>query len=601
MKNVKTFFSMFGKLVRILDGKQKRDGIILLFLLLVVSLLEMLGVGVIVPFIVSMLEPEKIMNSQYVAPVAAWLQITDYSHLMYIISGGIIVIYVVKNAFILYVNYYQSRYRNRLEKDLNVKMLSSYMKHPYTFFLRTNSADIIRGVNNDIVNVAAVVDGYSSILAEGLTCMVIGVLLVCLNPFMALSLLAIAGITAVVIIMGFKGITGRCGVRTREAFAEKFKHMNQAVHGIKEISVAQRRAYFVQQFEASAQMAADSNTTYLWISKAPSRLIETVFIGSLLIVVTVSYGMAGNNLEFVTALGAIGIAAVRILPSVSTLTNAMNGLVYMRPSLEAAYDNLMEADRYQQTVADAEAGASERIDFASRIQVNQISWRYGDSLPLVLENLDLEVCKGESVALIGESGAGKSTLADILLGLLRPESGSVTVDGVDIFSMQTGWSKMIGYVPQLVFLIDDTIRRNIAFGLPEEEIEDEKVWHALEQAQMRTVVENMEEGLDAIVGERGIKLSGGQRQRIAIARALYHDPDILILDEATSALDTDTESAVMEAIDALQGKKTLIIIAHRLSTIQNCDRVYEIRAGKAYLKKAAEVFEEEKHVFRHHC
>ncbi len=587
MKNVKTFFSMFGKLVQILNRKQRRDGIILFFLLMIVSMLEMLGVGVIVPLIITMLEPEKIMTNQYMTPIIYLFQITDYRQIMYVVSGGIIVIYIMKNAFILYVNYYQSRYRNRLEKDLNVKMLASYMKQPYTFFLRTNSAEIIRGVNSDITNVASVVDSYSSILAEGLTCMVIGIFLVCMNPFMALSLLAVAGITALVIIMGFKGITGRCGTQTREAFAEKFKHMNQAVNGIKEISVAHRKPYFVQQFADSAQKAAESNTTYLWISKTPSRLIETVFIGSLLIVVTVSYGTAGNNLEFVTSLGAIGIAAVRILPSVSTLTNAMNGLVYMRPSLEAAYDSLMEADRYQHLAEEIEPEEIERkvIKFCSRIEVNRIFWRYQDNLPLVLEALDLEICKGESVALIGESGAGKSTLADILLGLLKPERGSVTVDGTDIFSMQSSWSKMIGYVPQMVFLIDDTIRRNIAFGIPEQEIEDEKVWHALEQAQMRSVVENMEGGLDAIVGERGIKLSGGQRQRIAIARALYHDPDILILDEATSALDTDTESAVMEAIDALQGRKTLVIIAHRLSTIQNCDKVYEIKDKKAFLVK----------------
>lgn len=584
MKNVKTFFSMFGKLVQILNRKQRRDGIILFFLLMIVSMLEMLGVGVIVPFIITMLEPEKIMTNQYMAPIIDLFQITDYRQFMYVVSGGIIVIYVAKNVFILYVNYYQSRYRNRLEKDLNVKMLSSYMKRPYTFFLQTNSAEIIRGVNSDIANVASVVDGYFSILAEGLTCLVIGVFLICMNPFMALSLLAVAGITAFGIIMGFKEVTGRCGVRTREAFAEKFKNMNQAVDGIKEISVAHRKLYFIQKFADSAQMAADNNTTYLCISKAPNRLIETVFIASLLLVVTVSYGAAGNNLEFVTALGAIGIAAVRILPSVSTLTNAMNGLVYMRPSLEAAYDNLMEAEKYQQMTENVEADVPEKIRFCTKIEMNQVTWRYQDNLPLVLESLNLEICKGESVALIGESGSGKSTLADILLGLLKPERGTVTVDDTDIFSIQSSWSKMIGYVPQMVFLIDDTIRRNIAFGIPEQEIEDKKVWHALEQAQMRSVVENMEGGLDAIVGERGIKLSGGQRQRIAIARALYHDPDILILDEATSALDTDTESAVMEAIDALQGRKTLIIIAHRLSTIQNCDKIYEIRDKKAFRK-----------------
>jgi ABC-type bacteriocin/lantibiotic exporter with double-glycine peptidase domain len=263
----------------------------------------------------------------------------------------------------------------------------------------------------------------------------------------------------------------------------------------------------------------------------------------------------------------------------------------MRPSLEAAYDNLLEADRYQKEIAELENKDVIKLTFDSEIKVNSISWRYQDNLPLVLENLDLDIKKGESVALIGESGAGKSTLADILLGLLKPEKGTVTVDGTDIYTIQSSWSRMIGYVPQIVFLIDDTIRKNIAFGIPDDEIDDNKVWQAIEQAQLTATVNSMEKGLDSIVGERGIKLSGGQRQRIAIARALYHNPEIIILDEATSALDNETESAVMEAIDALHGKKTLIIIAHRLSTIQNCDKIYEIKDGKAIYRQHSRIFD----------
>jgi ABC-type multidrug transport system fused ATPase/permease subunit len=592
MKNVKTFFSMFGKLVKILNGKQKRDGILLFFLLMIVSFLEMLGVSVIIPLIITMLDPESLMNNKYVAPIVRMFNITDYKHFMYVLALGIILIYILKNGFILVVNYYQSNYRNRLEKDLNVKMLDSYMKRPYTFFLQTNSAELLRGVNSDITNVASVVDGYSSIIAEGLTCLVIGIFLIYMNPLMAISLLFIVGFISLIIILGFKNITGRCGEITREAFSQKFKHLNQAFNGIKEISVAQRKPYFVQQFAASAKQAADSNTIYLWISKAPSRLIETGFISSLIIVVALSYGASSNSVDFITSLGAMAIAAVRILPSISTLTNSMNGLVYMRPSLEAAYDNLMEADKYQKEIAELENKDIIKTDFNSEIKVNNISWRYQEDLPLVLENLDLKIKKGESVAFIGESGAGKSTLADILLGLLKPEKGNVTVDGTDIYTIQSSWSKMIGYVPQMVFLIDDTIRKNIAFGIPDDEIDDNKVWHAIEQAQLTSMVNSMDGGLDSIVGERGIKLSGGQRQRIAIARALYHNPDIIILDEATSALDNETESAVMEAIDALQGRKTLIIIAHRLSTIKNCDKVYEIKDKKAVLAIKQEEMQE---------
>ena len=349
MKNIKTFFSMFRKLVQILDRKQKRQAVFLFFLLLIVSVLEMLGVSVIVPFIITMLEPDKIMSNEYVAPIIEALSITDYRQMMYLVTGGIILAYVAKNAFILSVNYYQSNYRNRLEKDLDVRMLASYMKRPYTFFLNTNSSDILRGINTDIASVASVVDGYSGICAEGLTCVIIGVFLICMNPVMALSLLIVAGATALIIILGFKKRTGKSGELCREAFSEKFKDINHAVYGIKEITVANKREYFVEQFAKAAQKAADSNTRYLWISKAPSRLLETAFIGGLLIVVAIAHNRIGNNVTFITQLGAMGIAAVRILPSIASLTNAMNSLVYLRPSLEAAYENLIEADNYQKS------------------------------------------------------------------------------------------------------------------------------------------------------------------------------------------------------------------------------------------------------------
>ncbi len=589
MQNIKTFFSMFGKLVSILNHKQKRQGIILFFLLIITSVLEMLGVSVIVPFIITMLQPQEIMQNQYIAPIVEKFHITNYRNFMYLLSAGVVFIYVMKNGFILFVNYYQSNYRNQLEKDLNIKMLNSYMKKPYGFFVNVNSAEIIRGVNGDMANIATVVDGYSSIFAEGLTCTIIGVFLVCMNPFMAISLVLVAGGTAIGIILIFKSKTGRSGEQCREAFAEKFKHINQAISGIKEITVTQHRDFFVDKYANAAQKAAINNTKYLWISKAPTRLIETVFIGCLLLVVTISYNGASNNLEFVTQLGAIGIAAVRILPSVSTLTNAMNSLVFVRPSLEAAYENLKESEKHILSINENEI---QKAIFDSKIDIKNISFKYQEDLPYVLKDLNMTIQKGESIAFIGESGAGKSTLADILLGLYRPEQGRVLVDGTDIFTMQKSWSKMIGYVPQMVFLLDDTIRNNIAFGVKQEEINDEKVWYALEQAQLKTVVEDMELRLDTVVGEKGIKLSGGQRQRIAIARALYHNPDILIMDEATSALDSETESAVMEAIDSLHGKKTLIIIAHRLTTIKNCDKIFEIKNRMAVLREKKELFNE---------
>lgn len=266
----------------------------------------------------------------------------------------------------------------------------------------------------------------------------------------------------------------------------------------------------------------------------------------------------------------------------------MNTLVFNRIALEEAYQNIIKAEK--EDVHASELYANEEINeredsvkFSKALSIDHIKWRYKENLPWIIEDLSLEINKGESVAFIGESGAGKTTLADIVLGLLKPQRGQVKADGVDIFKMLPQWARIIGYVPQSVFLLDDTIRNNVAFGLPNDEINDTLIWRALEQAQIRTMVEGLDKGLETVVGERGVRFSGGQRQRIAIARALYYNPDILILDEATSALDSETESAVMEAIDALQGIKTLIIVAHRLTTIRKCDKIFEIKNGQAYL------------------
>lgn len=593
MQNLRTFKRMFDYLLQILNKKQKRQGVVLFFLLLMVSLLEMLGVSVIIPFIIAMLEPDVLMRNEYVRIIVGTLHIRDENQIVYVIAALIILVYILKNGMILLVNYYQTNYRNTLEKDLSVQMLSSYMKRPYTFFLDINSSEIMRGVTSDISGIAAILDSFSGFLAEAMTCVLIGMFVIYLNPFMAFYLLIIAALTALLIILVFKKKISVCGVETRDAFAKRYQHAYQAVTGIKEITVMQRRKAFVDKYEQASEKARKYNNIYLFINKMPSRLVETVFLGSLVILVCISMQDAKSQTDFISVLGALAVAAVRILPSISNIANYINGLVYSRPALENAYTNIMEARKYnlpdEQPEKIGEAKHLELQSMQNVINVEKVYWRYKPTLPYVLKELSLEIRRGEAVALIGSSGAGKTTLADVMLGLLKPQKGQVLVDGRDVFEMLPQWSRMVGYVPQSVFLIDDTIRNNIAFGIPEEEQDEDKIWHALEQAQLKEVVKELELGLDTIVGERGIKFSGGQRQRIAIARALYYNPDILILDEATSALDTETETAVMESIEALRGKKTLVIVAHRLSTIRKCDKIYEVKDGVIVLRDKEEV------------
>lgn len=596
MKNIRTFFTMYGQLLRILDKKQKIKGMILIVLLIGVSLLETLGISVVIPFIIAMLDPETLLKNRYVKSVTVFLQISDYKNILFLVTLCIIGVYVVKNALILLVNYYQADYRNTLEKDLSIKMLSSYMKRPYAFFLDVNSADILRDIINDITNVAIVLDSYSGLFAEGLTCLFIGIFLISMNPFLAFSLLAITALAAIGIVLCFKKKTGECGEKTREAFSERYQCVYQTVTGVKEITVMQRRENFVRQFAQASEKACRYNTSYLCIQKAPNRLIETVFIGSMLLLVCVNVKGGNVSVDYISSLGTMAVAAVRILPSISNLTNSMNSLVFSRIALDEAYQNITAAGwKNEGNEIIQETGVSQIADqrilaFNEGISIEHIKWQYQENLPWVIDDLSLRIRKGEAVAFIGESGAGKTTLSDIILGLLHPQAGSVKVDNTDIFDVLPQWAKIVGYVPQSVFLLDDTIRNNIAFGLSEGEIDDRMIWRALEQAQIKTMVENLEKGLDTVVGERGIKFSGGQRQRIAIARALYYNPDILVLDEATSALDSETEEAVMEAIDALQGIKTIIIVAHRLTTIQKCDKIYEIKNGKAYFIDKNEIF-----------
>ena len=585
MQNVKTFFRMYKQLLAILNRKQRRQAVFVAVMAIFSALLETMGVSVVLPFILAMLQPEQLMENQYIKPVLAILNITSVTGMITVTAILIIVVYIAKNAFILLFNYIQLNFRNRMERDLSNLMLKSYIYKPYQFFLNINSAEIMRGITGDISGVATTVDSFCNLFNEGLTCILLGALLVAINPVMAVSLLLLAIITAFVMVLGLRKKTAECGEQCRDAFAKRYQHAYQAVNGIKEIQVMKRQNNFLKYFEDASEVACSYNTRYLWISKLPSRVIETIFISGLILLVLLSMNSVNDLSVLIAQFGAVAVAAVRILPSISNIANAMNSLVYQRPALESAYDNISNLEYQNGDSPQPEStNVQNQVDFREEIQIKSISWKYSDALPNVLENLDMEIRPGEAIGLIGESGAGKTTLADILLGLFQPQAGEITVDGKSIYVADTNWHKLVGYVPQNVFLIDDTVRNNILFGVDEKDIDEERIWQTVEQAQLKEFVKNLPQGLDTVLGERGIKISGGQRQRIAIARALYYDPEILVLDEATSALDNDTENAIMESINTLQGEKTLIIVAHRLTTIANCDKVYEIRNGRAFLK-----------------
>ncbi len=594
LKDFGTLIRMWNQLRYIMTEKQKRQSAAIFILIIGGALFETLGVSAILPFIQSIMEPEELVNKWYIAVIVRTLNLKDTYSIVYLCGVFISLVYVIKNVYLFASSRIQSKFRWRFQKNLSTKMLASYMKRPYVYFLDINSAEIIRTLSTDVFGVLEILQNGFRFFSEFFTVVLIGIFTISVDAVMALQILLIDGLCFFGITFFFKNRLSKIGAKQRDANVERTKCAYQAVNGYKEVQVMQRADCFVEAYEEAYEGQRKLEVSFETISALPERLIETVCIIGLILVVCLRLASGVAVEEFVPKLSVFAVAAFRILPSVSRMTGYLNNVVYYRPTAEAVSDELHAVEEYRQIIdrqinKEVEEQSDEEYSFRDKVEVRNIRWKYPRSDKYVLQDVSITIEKGDSVALIGASGAGKTTLADVILGLLHPEGGAVSVDGIGIETIPRKWSRLIGYVPQVVFLVDDTIRNNIAFGLRQEEINDEMVWSALEQAQLKEFVQGLPNELNTIVGERGVKFSGGQRQRIAIARALYYNPDILVLDEATSALDNETESAVMESIEALQGHKTLIIVAHRLTTIRKCNKIYEITDGHAILREKEEV------------
>lgn len=600
MKDVKTLFRMIYQVNYVLTRKQKLQFVGLIILGIGSAVMQTIGVSAILPFIQAILTPEVIMQNKYIRPVLNELHITDSTMVIILVGIGIILVYVTKNLYLLMANYIQVKFRCRFHEDLANRLLDSYLKRPYSYFITTTSSAIIQSIQNDSNRVYDIMNTLYQIVADGCTIIMLGVLLIYSDLFMAVGTILVCVVCFIVVTIGFKRKLAECGAISREAQVEQYKYLYQPIMGNKDIKVMQRGDFFTKYFRIANQKVTKTTITYSIITDLPEKIIETVCISGIIGIVCIRLKMGVDAMTFIPQLSIFAVAAFRILPSISKCAGYLQTLVFYRPYMEATYEDMVAFNEYEQKFQKFYELEEERLlqqhismadlCFKKEIKIDHIDWKYDNSDEMVLRELTLTIHKGEAVAFIGPSGAGKTTLADIILGLLQPQRGKVYMDGVDIYAIPKIWSKIIGYVPQSVFLTDDTIRDNVTFGLAPEFVSDEAVWEALDKAQIKEYVQSLPFGLDTLVGERGIRFSGGQKQRIAIARAIYHDPDILVLDEATSALDGETENAVMEAIDHLHGQKTLIIIAHRLSTVKNCDSIYEIRNGKAHLKTKEEVF-----------
>lgn len=587
---MKSVNDIVKKLLYIMNSKQKVQYVFVCIVCFIGSMFELLGVTAILPFIEAIMTPDELQGKWYYEIVVALFNPETTLELLTILAVFIIVIYVIKNIYLMFSCYVQSWYSTSLKRDLAIKLTNIFLHSPYLFHLDVNSSVLIRIVNQDVEGVFVTFFYLFRVIAELFTVAAISIYIIILDPVLAISLVLILGICMAILFMGLKKIIKRSGQIAQECESKMFQYLSQSFTGIKEILVMNRQDYFSDSYNKTCTTNARVSKNYNFLYSISTYIYEAVCIGGLIAIVTIRLHMNDDITAFVTKLAIVAVAAFRLFPAVGRLTTNINSIIYNRPRLDSIYDvtrKLNDKESFGMMPTIKESG--DKLSFNDSLVINSINWQYPAGDSDVLHGLNMTVHKGESVALIGASGAGKTTLADVILGLLKPQKGNITLDGTDVYENPAGWAKVIGYVPQSVYLIDDTIRNNVAFGVYSEDISDERIWKALEEAQLAEFIKSLKDGLDTMVGEGGVRLSGGQRQRIAIARALYENPEILVLDEATSALDTETETAVMESIDALHGTKTMIIVAHRLTTIRNCDSIYEIKDGVATKRLKEEV------------
>lgn len=529
-------------------------------------------------FIEAIMMPDNYMDNAFIALFSRILGIDGYRNVVILCSAFIIAAYLVKTFYIIMQNNMMYKFIYFGHKELSCKVMNSYLEQDYFFHVKNNSADLIRNVYNDTNMFYVAVLNVIQLMSELCTITAIGIYLFVKDGMLTLGIGVIVGSFTFFFMRFYKNRLKHMGEDYRRLYAGIVKCMQQSFGGIKEIKIANREKFFGDEFDSINYDLAKNQKDNALLNSIPKPVMEAACIGSLMIIVIIKAATGDISTAFATTLGVFAMGAMRLLPSVNKISAYISTLLYSRAFVESVYTER------QRMLAIAKRKSEENtvtdITFDRNISVEKLSFTYDEGVDNVIDDVSFEIEKNTSVAFIGPSGAGKTTMVDIMLGVLKPQKGAVKVDGSNIADCMDAWHKKVGYIPQNIYLMDESLRRNIAFGVPEDEIDDEKVWRVIREAQLENVVKEMDDGLDTVIGEMGVRLSGGQRQRIGIARALYREPEILVLDEATSALDTETERAVMEAIDSLHGRMTLIIIAHRLSTIKNCDVVYEVKEGK---------------------
>ena len=575
----------------LLDKKQKHKMVLLVFLMLIGAVLETLGVSMILPVMSVVMEENAVQKHAYLQVICDLFHIAydDTRTLMILVMVGLIVIFAVKNVFLFFQQKVQLKFVYTNQFATSRRMMINFMERPYEYYLNADTSVIQRSITSDVNNMYGLILALWQLVSEGIVFVCLIAVSLVSDVMMSITVALLLVVVLAIIKWVLKPIMRKAGEENQDYYSGLYKWIDQSVMGIKEIKIANKENYFINEYAKCGEGYVNAVQRYNLYNATPRLLIETVALAGMIFYMMIQLLSGVQVTAILPQLTLLALVAMRLIPCANRINNHLTSISYFEPFFMGVSDNLQEEIRDESIDYNAASYQKkvevQKLEIRHNIQLKDIVYKYPNTETLIFDRANMEIPIGKSVGIVGTSGAGKTTIVDILLGLLQIQSGEILADGVEVRKHYQSFLKDIGYIPQTIFMIDSTIRKNVAFGVADEDIDDAKVWRALQEAQLDEFVRGLPDGLDTSIGERGIRISGGQRQRIGIARALFEDPEVLVLDEATSALDNETEAAIMESINMLHGKKTLIIIAHRLQTIEKCDMVYRVEKGQVTIER----------------
>ena len=570
------------KIFELLNTKEKRSAYFLLGLMIFGSVLEIVSLGLLPGFIAIVSTPGIIEKYIWVKNALTNLQITSQKELILYGSIIIIIVFVAKNLFAAYLINKRVNYVSGIQLRLSSELLRLYYNAPFTFHLNRNTTNLLNMLSDEVrLLVTNVLLPCLGLIMDILFTVSTLLLLIMVEPMISISAFVIFGLAGIGYWYAVRKKSLKYGSQLSHMRSELNKRIIEGFGGLKDARVLNRESFFMNKTKESFQKTTEASMHQQIVGQMSRPVIETIAILGMLSIVIIVVLQGRPMASVLSVLALFAIAAMRLLPTVNNIIAGYAGIRTFIHTVGPVYADFKSLGKEENIL---ENENETLLPFNHVISINDIEYTYPNTEQPSVKDISLQIKKGEAIGFVGSSGAGKTTLVDILLGLLKPQNGKIEVDGIDVFNDIRAWQKNIGYIPQSIFLADNTIKRNIAFGIEDDEIEDTKLWDAIKAAQLDTLIGELPAGLETEIGERGVRLSGGQRQRMGIARALYHNPQILIMDEATSALDNITEKYVVEAIERLKGDRTIITIAHRLTTVKNCDCLYLMKDGKIIAK-----------------